>query len=161
MMYYLLMMMIIFLIMNNNISPLNFMLNLFIFTMITLFINYYMTQKSLYCFMIFLTMVSGNMIMFLYFTSLINNYYNKMIKPLIKILMISMMMIFFMTLTYYYMFNTPFKLYSINYNYSIYKIYEYPMYMLTLLMILYLLITLFFSMKICLFKHKPLRKIMN
>nr|ALO64352.1 NADH dehydrogenase subunit 6 [Lasioglossum punctatissimum] len=144
---------------NKNISPLNLMLTLLIFTLIILIMNYLITQKTIYCLMIFISMVSGNMMMFLYFTSLINNYYNKMFKSNMNYLMIMMITLFISILMYYLMPNFKFKF--IQSPMTIYKIYTYPLYFTTLMLILYLLLTLFFSMKICLFKYKPLRKIYN
>nr|ALO64691.1 NADH dehydrogenase subunit 6 [Halictus rubicundus] len=160
-MLYINMYMIIIIMYNKNISPLNFMMSLILFTLIYLILNYLITQKSLYCFMIFISMISGNMIMFLYFTSLINNYYNKSFKSNLNFIWFMMIMLIFITF-FYYFFN-----YSINIKLKtsnslfIYKTYTYPLYKVTFLMIFYLLITLLFSMKICLSKYKPLRKIIN
>nr|ALO64499.1 NADH dehydrogenase subunit 6 [Lasioglossum pauxillum] len=158
--FLLIMFIIIFIIFNKNISPLNLMMILLMFTIIILLMNYLINQKSLYCFMIFISMISGNMIMFLYFTSLINNYYNKSFKSItnylfmFKILLILISIIYFLTPTLKMKYNSFTMM-------SMFKIYTYPLYFITLMMILYLLLTLLFSMKICLFKYKPLRKIYN
>nr|ALO64890.1 NADH dehydrogenase subunit 6 [Lasioglossum xanthopus] len=158
---YLSMLIITFIIYNKNISPLNLMMNLFMFTLIMLTMNYLMIQKTLYCFMIFISMISGNMIMFLYFTSLINNYYNKMFKSTINYLMIYFFFTLMIQVYYYNNLNLNTKTMNTPHPLMIYKIYMFPLYLLTLMLIMYLLMTLFFSMKICLFKYKPLRKIYN
>nr|ALO64456.1 NADH dehydrogenase subunit 6 [Lasioglossum calceatum] len=153
------MIMITLIIFNKNISPVNLMMILIMFTMITLILNYLINKKPLYCMMIFISMVSGNMIMFLYFTSLINNYYNKSIKSIINYMLLIIFLMFIMLLIYYMMPNLKFKYF--NSHMTIYKIYTYPLCLSTFMLILYLILTLLFSMKICLFKHKPLRKIHN
>nr|ALO64420.1 NADH dehydrogenase subunit 6 [Lasioglossum fulvicorne] len=158
--FLLIMFIIISIILNNNISPLNLMMILLMFTIITLVMNYLINQKPLYLLMIFISMISGNMIMFLYFTSLINNYYNKLFKFII-INYLFMFMLLILTLLIYYFNPNLMMMHNLNSNMIIYKIYTYPLYYITLMMILYLLMTLLFSMKICLFKYKPLRKIYN
>nr|ALO64560.1 NADH dehydrogenase subunit 6 [Lasioglossum malachurum] len=153
------MIIITLIIFNKNISPLNLMMTLLIFTMIYLISIYLINQKPLYCLMILISMISGNMIMFLYFTSLINNYYNKSFKSMINSMLMIISLLLIMMLMYYL---SP--MLKIKYTYSpmiIYKIYNYPLCLSTLILILYLILTLLFSMKICLFKHKPLRKIIN
>nr|ALO64372.1 NADH dehydrogenase subunit 6 [Seladonia tumulorum] len=159
--FYILMITIIFIIFNKNISPLNMMMNLIMFTLISLMLIYLMTQKSMYCFMIFISMVSGNMVMFLYFTSLINNYYNKSFKSNLKFL-ITLFMLYLIILMYLYthknLINLNYKIYP---HISIFKIYTYPLFIITFMLIIYLLITLLFSLKICLMKNMPLRKIKN
>nr|ALO64878.1 NADH dehydrogenase subunit 6 [Lasioglossum lativentre] len=159
--FYISMLIITFIIYNKNISPLNLMMNLFMFTLIILTMNYLMIQKTLYCLMIFISMISGNMIMFLYFTSLINNYYNKIFKSTINYMLIYFFTLLIMQFFYSYNMKLNSKCMNTSYPPMIYKIYTFPLYLLTLMLIMYLLITLFFSMKICLFKYKPLRKIYN
>nr|ALO64597.1 NADH dehydrogenase subunit 6 [Lasioglossum minutissimum] len=157
--FLLIMTIITIIIFNKNISPLNLMMTLLMFTLIILIMNYLIIQKTIYCLMIFISMISGNMIMFLYFTSLINNYYNKLFKSNMNYLLIIMTIMMMMPIMYYIMptFNIKFTQTPM----TIYKIYTYPLYFITFTLILYLLLTLFFSMKICLFKYKPLRKIYN
>nr|YP_010147607.1 NADH dehydrogenase subunit 6 [Seladonia aeraria]QQS74778.1 NADH dehydrogenase subunit 6 [Seladonia aeraria] len=159
--FYLLMILITFIIFNKNISPLNMMMNLILFTLISLLLIYLITKKSMYCFMIFISIISGNMIMFLYFTSLINNYYNKSFKSNLKFLIILFLFSFIMIM-YLFLFKNIINLnYSTHISLMIYKIYTYPLFIVTFILITYLLLTLLFSMKICLKKNLPLRKIKN
>nr|AIC09096.1 NADH dehydrogenase subunit 6 [Gasteruption sp. M19] len=125
----------------------------------------------------FLMMIGGLLILFLYFTSIspneFNNIpYNTMISLLMKI---SMIMLMIMLIMYYYshndylIMNSWKKSNEINYNinnkmnyiFSSNFIYSYPIYKITLLIIIYLFYTLFIINKLCLNSKKPLRKFKN
>nr|YP_009121682.1 NADH dehydrogenase subunit 6 [Hylaeus dilatatus]AJG02937.1 NADH dehydrogenase subunit 6 [Hylaeus dilatatus] len=145
----------------NNFHPLNMMILFMLFTMSILMLNYLNYNITLYLLMIFISIIGGIMIMFLYFTSLINNYKMKMNnkeKFLIMMLSIFNTMILFMFIKS----NIPIEeskfLIKI---YNIYLIYTYPYNLMTYLSIIYLFYSLTLIMKMCSFKFKPMRKMKN
>nr|ALO64655.1 NADH dehydrogenase subunit 6 [Hylaeus dilatatus] len=131
----------------NNFHPLNMMILFMLFTMSILMLNYLNYNITLYLLMIFISIIGGIMIMFLYFTSLINNYKMKMNnkeKFLIMMLSIFNTMILFMFIKS----NIPIEeskfLIKI---YNIYLIYTYPYNLMTYLSIIYLFYSLTLIMK--------------
>nr|YP_010034085.1 NADH dehydrogenase subunit 6 [Lasius spathepus]QOW83459.1 NADH dehydrogenase subunit 6 [Lasius spathepus] len=130
------------------------------------------TWKSnyIYSIMLFLIMISGMLIIFLYFSSLISNEQN--IFKFNKLLFMSfyLNLLILSTLIYYYNSNihifkymfteiksTP-KLNKMFFQ-NILNLYEYPINNLTISSMMYLLISLFTIIKICSLKSMSLRKI--
>nr|ALO64534.1 NADH dehydrogenase subunit 6 [Andrena semilaevis] len=146
----------------NFIHPLMLILILVMYTTMNLMIMFLMVSLSMYMYMIFISIVGGMMIMFLYFTSMINNYPSKI--KLSEILMIMYLItIMIMVLTFYlYYFPTP-EFYLNNKINStsifIYKIYVYPLNFMTMITIMNLLYCLILTIKMCSSKYLPLRKI--
>lgn len=122
----------------------------------------------IYSIILFLIIVRGLLIIFLYFSSLISNEKNNLSpKIILNSIFIPLLITSILTPLYtYFTFifninieNTP--LININYNifFNILKIYLYPFNNFTFLSILYLLISLFSIIKICSIKNASLRKI--
>nr|QGW36333.1 NADH dehydrogenase subunit 6 [Dolichoderus sibiricus] len=126
----------------------------------------------IYSILLFLIMISGLLIMFLYFSSLISNeqmqlIYNKKffyINFLINLIMFYILM-FMNKSSFYNIMNFTSKeslsLYNLNEKWlsNIYSLYMYPFNNITMLSIIYLLISLFSIIKISSMNLKPLRKI--
>nr|ALO64397.1 NADH dehydrogenase subunit 6 [Andrena subopaca] len=146
----------------NFIHPLMLILILVMYTTMNLMVMFIMTSLSMYMYMIFISIVGGMMIMFLYFTSMINNYPSKI--KLSETLMI-MYLIIITTLTLIiYMYYSPTSEFFLNNkinssNIFIYKIYLYPLNFMTMITIMNLLYCLILTIKMCSSKYLPLRKI--
>lgn len=110
--------------------------------------------------MLFISFIGRIIIIFLYFTRIINNQKSKFIqnkKQLYIYICIFLIIIFLLLIN-------PLELININYTFTnkfIYKIYIYPLNLLTILSIIYLLYILILVIKICSNKFIPLRKIKN
>nr|AZL93253.1 NADH dehydrogenase subunit 6 [Gasteruption tournieri] len=122
----------------------------------------------------FLMMIGGLLILFLYFTSIAPNEFNNMsmntlMSMFMKLIMI--LLILFMIIKIYmindYMIINPWKnsnnimynmMNKMNYIFSSNFIYNYPIYKITLMVIIYLFYTLFIINKLCLNSKKPMRK---
>nr|ALO64828.1 NADH dehydrogenase subunit 6 [Andrena minutula] len=146
----------------NFIHPLMLILILVVYTIMSLMIMFFMTSLSMYMYMIFISIVGGMMIMFLYFTSMISNYPSKI--KLSEIVMISYLMIItILTLTVYTYYSPTPEFYLNNKinttNIFIYKIYLYPLNLMTTVTIMNLLYCLILTIKMCSSKYLPLRKI--
>nr|YP_010264255.1 NADH dehydrogenase subunit 6 [Carebara diversa]UIO59241.1 NADH dehydrogenase subunit 6 [Carebara diversa] len=165
-----LMILIIFIFMSNYLHPI---------TLLTLLLSYIMIiciKMSLnkfnyiYSILMFLIMISGLLVLFLYFTSLIANEKNKFtFNPLI-LTMFTINLIILLILLKYNFFNflnspsitlenTPSTLLNINLFNNIIKIYMYPYNNLSLMCMFFLLISLFLIIKTCTIKSSSLRKI--
>nr|ALO64333.1 NADH dehydrogenase subunit 6 [Andrena chrysosceles] len=159
----LMMIMVISSTLSNNIHPLMLILILVMFTILSLLVSYFLTFLSMYLYMIFISIVGGMMIMFLYFTSMLNNYPSK-IKMNEYMMVMYMFMIMMATIALHLYFS-PTTL-SIHINNSIthpsmfiYKIYLFPLNLMTMITILNLLYCLILTIKMCSSKYSPLRKI--
>nr|ALO64487.1 NADH dehydrogenase subunit 6 [Andrena fulva] len=160
---FLVMIMITSSILVNFIHPLMLILILVVYTIMNLMLMNLMMSLSMYLYMIFISIIGGMMIMFLYFTSMINNCPSK-IKLNESIMIIYMIMVMLITLILYILY-TPgsMDLYLNNKfnsaNTFIYKIYLYPLSLMTIITILNLLYCLILTIKMCSSKYSPLRKI--
>nr|ALO64521.1 NADH dehydrogenase subunit 6 [Andrena cineraria] len=158
----LMMIMIISSILMNFIHPLMLILILVMYTIMNLLLMFFFTSMSMYMYMIFISIVGGMMIMFLYFTSMINNYPSKikmnesiMIMYLLITLLFTLIMYMYMPDHSEFFLNNKFNLETT----FIYKIYIYPLSLMTVVTILNLLYCLFLTIKMCSSKYLPLRKI--
>nr|ALO64410.1 NADH dehydrogenase subunit 6 [Andrena labiata] len=156
------MMMVISPILMNFIHPLVLILILVMFTITNLMLMYLSTTLSIYMYMIFISIVGGMMIMFLYFTSMINNYPSKIKMNEIMMMSLLFMIMLFTLLSYMYnsspLINMPQN--ELNYMFIfIYKIYLYPLSLFTIITIMNLLYCLILTIKMCSSKYLPLRKI--
>nr|ANM47955.1 NADH dehydrogenase subunit 6 [Andrena camellia] len=145
-----------------SIHPLMLILILVVHTILNLFYMYFMTSMSTYMYMIFISIIGGMMIMFLYFTSMINNYQSKI--KMNELLMINfMMVIMLMMMIYIYMSSqstyNPELCMSPSPIITIFKIYMYPLSLMTVTTIFNLLYCLILTIKMCSSKYTPLRKI--
>nr|ALO64469.1 NADH dehydrogenase subunit 6 [Hylaeus confusus] len=144
----------------NNFHPLNMMIVLITFTTLILMLNNLNSNMSIYSMMIFISMIGGIMIMFLYFVSLINNYKMK-INNKEKFLIFSNMLLNLMIMIYLIMMNNPIEEEFLVNNTNMFMMYIYPYNLLTYMSIMYLLYCLIMIMKMCSMKLKPLRKMKN
>nr|YP_009528975.1 NADH dehydrogenase subunit 6 [Ophraella communa]AST14962.1 NADH dehydrogenase subunit 6 [Ophraella communa] len=118
-----------------------------------------------YSYILFLIMIGGMLILFIYMTSIASNEKFKpnlkMIFILLMFLMITMIMInldqFYMNILNQTIEN---KLFNMNYNLnlSMMKYFNFPNYFIMISMIIYLFITLIAIVKITNFKYGPLRQ---
>nr|UEK75921.1 cytochrome b [Meranoplus bicolor] len=168
---------IIYIIMNNNknIHPIYMILLIMIYTITITLIMSMWSPTYIFSIMLFLIMISGLLIMFLYFASLISNEKSK-IKIFHWTLMIFLMN-FSLIIYAIYTLNptsTPmmphsmYPLFMTKYSFlntnpqpfmNISLIYMYPWNYITLLSMFFLLVTLFSIIKICSKKSFSLRKI--
>jgi len=152
-----------------NLHPIFIVILLVLYRIITCLTIFKWTQNFIYSIIIFLIIISGLLIIFLYFSSLISNeQINLNFKPLITINFI-LNLIFISS--YYLIINlceypihTNMDNLKINYlNINLFQniayIYSYPFNNLTLICIFYLLLTLFIIIKICSIKNSSLRKL--
>nr|YP_009441653.1 NADH dehydrogenase subunit 6 [Monotoma quadricollis]AOY39172.1 NADH dehydrogenase subunit 6 [Monotoma quadricollis] len=157
-------MMSIFIIFLNH--PLSMMLIILIQTLLIALISGLMNLSFWFSFIIFLIMIGGMMILFMYMISIASNEkfkfnFNMMMFWMINSMILSILILFmnkywinfkFMNLM---MMNFPY--YSNNLNNFI-KYFNFPFMMNIILMISYLLITMIASVKITNFKKGPLRQ---
>nr|ALO64590.1 NADH dehydrogenase subunit 6 [Andrena nitida] len=146
----------------NLIHPLMLILILVMYTIMNLLLMFIFTTLSMYMYMIFISIVGGMMIMFLYFTSMINNYPSKiklnetiMITYLIIITLLTLIMYMYIPDHSEFILNNKLNMNNI----FIYKIYLYPMSLMTMITTLNLLYCLYLTIKMCSSKYVPLRKI--
>nr|YP_009735098.1 NADH dehydrogenase subunit 6 [Acropyga goeldii]QBG38579.1 NADH dehydrogenase subunit 6 [Acropyga goeldii] len=154
-----------------NLNPIMIMINLIIFSMMICMKISLWKPNFLYSIILFLIMISGMLIIFLYFSSLISN---EQISHKFNLLLLFNYIInffVFINLNYNIKFmNLELKkfnfldIYSINKfnemnNQNILNFYMYPFNNLTIISMFYLLITLFSIIKICSIKSNTLRKI--
>nr|QNV12031.1 NADH dehydrogenase subunit 6 [Lasius niger] len=152
-----------------HMHPIIIMITLLIYSFM-ICLNMSMWKSNyIYSIMLFLIMISGMLIIFLYFSSLISNEQNilKFNKFLLSSFFLNLMILF--TFISYnsniYIFKYNFfetkmisKLNEMNFQ-NILNLYEYPMNNLTISSMMYLLISLFTIIKICSLKSMSLRKI--
>nr|WKU83941.1 NADH dehydrogenase subunit 6 [Eristalinus sepulchralis] len=156
----------IFLQMNH---PLSMGLMLLIQTMMVCCITGLMTKSFWFSYILFLIMIGGMLVLFIYMTSLASNemFSLSMKMTIISIitLIIMMFMIFFMDkmlMTFNSMNNEMNSISNLNSYISenslnLIKLYNYPTNMITILLINYLLITMIASIKITKLFYGPIR----
>ena len=145
----------------NFIHPLILILILVIYTIINLLLIFLLTRLSIYIYIIFISIVGGIIIIFLYFTRIINNYPSKIKINESFIVIFIFIIIGILVINSFSSDHIEFYLnnkFNFN-NILIYKIYLYPLRIITVLTIFNLLYCLILTIKICSSKYLPLRKI--
>jgi len=151
-----------------NLHPIFIVTLLVLYRIITCFILSKWAQNFIYSIMLFLIIIRGLLIIFLYFSRLISNEQNNFtIKPLIIInFLLNLIYISFYYLSkfnkypiYTFIENIQINYLNTNLFQNIIYIYSYPFNNLTLICIFYLLITLLIIIKICSIKTLALRKL--
>nr|APX39413.1 NADH dehydrogenase subunit 6 [Gastrophysa janthina] len=145
--------------------PLSLGMILLLQTMLTSIISGMMSPNYWFSYILFLIMIGGMLILFIYMTSIASNEKFKFSsKLMLLIIMMSILMIMTMFMDSYY-FNLKINMIDIlnqNYNYnfkmSINKYMNYPQNLIMLMMIIYLLITLIMVVKITTLHKGPLRQ---
>nr|YP_010363321.1 NADH dehydrogenase subunit 6 [Cladiucha magnoliae]UNY39797.1 NADH dehydrogenase subunit 6 [Cladiucha magnoliae] len=147
-------------------NPFSFGLTLLIQTLLISLSSSMMSPSSWYSYMLFLTMIGGMLILFIYMSSLSSNqkfYFNKFI--FIYYLMFLLIFMWLMMNMYIYLNFQNENLYlnyEIKNNFfmkmSLNKLYNYPTNQIMLILINYLLLTMFIVVKITNIKMGSLRK---
>jgi len=162
---------IIFIILNfsiRNPHPILITILLVFYRIITCLIISKWSQNFIYSIILFLIIISGLLIIFLYFSRLVSNEQNNLIfKPLIIInFSLNLVILSFLYTNYSYKIPIYIFIETIQINYlntplfqNITYIYSSPFNNLTIICILYLLITLLIIIKICSTKNISLRKL--
>nr|YP_002640533.2 NADH dehydrogenase subunit 6 [Aspidytes niobe] len=159
---------IIFMFLNH---PISMGLILLIQTILICLITGMFSYSYWFSYILFLIMLGGMLVLFLYMTSLASNeMFNFSKNIMIMLMMMIMMMIFMKLILDYSMINTLFKNSSMiemfnnlkfykneNMN-SLNKIYNYPNYLITIMIINYLFLTLIAVVKITNINYGPLRQ---
>nr|YP_009256122.1 NADH dehydrogenase subunit 6 [Rediviva intermixta]AKS40065.1 NADH dehydrogenase subunit 6 [Rediviva intermixta] len=144
----------------NNIHPLNYMMLLVIFTFLMVLMNYCFMGKILYSMIIMITITGGVMVMFLYFSSLINN--EKSLTNKFEFNMFIAVMVMFLIIMLFFSNKMNWYMYLNNNNNNIvymYMIYMKPYYIATMICMFNLLYCLILTIKSCSNKYLPLRKL--
>lgn len=162
---------IIFIIITRLMHPIHFITLLLFYTIIICIIMSIWKYSYIYSIIIFIIIIRGLLIIFIYFASLISNEQNKIIWNTILLTNLSLNSIFFLWFIKFSPQSTlifiPYITMEIIPNFkintrplqNITKIYTYPYFNLTLMRIFYLLISLFLVIKITSIKSASLRKI--
>jgi len=149
---------------------------LIIYSLVIFTILSFWSENYIYSIILFLTLIRGLLVIFLYFTRLISNIKNNFyIKPfLIITLLINILFIFLRHISNFTFLLKKFNLIFINSNIfhhnfiintnkkifeNIFNLYFYPYNNFTFICILFLLLTIFIIIKICSTKSSSLRKI--
>nr|QBG38542.1 NADH dehydrogenase subunit 6 [Acropyga acutiventris] len=154
-----------------NFSPIMILINLLIYSMMICIKISMWKPNFMYSIILFLIMISGLLIMFMYFSSLISNEQNNFILNKLLFVNLTLNFLMFMSLNYNLnlMFNNMKKFYFTEINtmmeinemnfQNILNLYTPPFNNLTIIAMFYLLISLFSIIKICSTKSSTLRKI--
>nr|AEP27696.1 NADH dehydrogenase subunit 6 [Rhopalapion longirostre] len=154
---------IIFMTLNH---PLSFGSILFIQTICTSMITGMLNLNYWFSYILFLIMIGGMLILFIYMTSVASNEKFKFSSKIMNfsIIMLSLMLIIFLfTDQYaYYLNNTNYDMINqslnLNNNFSMNKFMNFPSIMILIMMIIYLLITLIAIVKITEIQYGPMRQ---
>lgn len=157
---------ILYILITNYIHPIYLLILIIVYRGIICFSISAWSYNFIYSIILFLIIISGILIIFLYFSSLISNHQTKFIIniPLILRFLINSF-IFLFIIKYFnfplYNFNETLISLQINANTftNITHIFTYPFSNITIICILYLLLTLFTIIKICSIKTSTLRKL--
>lgn len=154
---------------NNNLHPITLIIFLLIYTSLTCLIISIWKDNFIFSIIMFLIIIRGLLIIFLYFSSLISNEQFKFSINFFSLTRIIFNIIILIYLSPLFLSNlsssfTPLNskpLFNINQYlfFNITKIYLYPYNNLTIICMLFLLISLFLIIKICSIKTSSLRKI--
>nr|YP_010036172.1 NADH dehydrogenase subunit 6 [Oberea diversipes]QQW46700.1 NADH dehydrogenase subunit 6 [Oberea diversipes] len=144
--------------------PLSLGLILLLQTIIITLITGSMSLNYWFSYILFLIMIGGMLILFIYMTSIASNEKFKFSMNLM--IMFSMMITIFSILIFidFYFFNKPmiteliYQPNNYHFNLSLNKFINWPMNLIFLMMIIYLLITLIMIVKITDIKNGPLRQ---
>lgn len=160
---------IFFLSTNNNLHPITLIILLLFYTSMTCLIISIWKDNFIFSIIIFLIIIRGLLIIFLYFSSLISNEQFKFSIKFFPITIIILNIIIIIYLSPLFLSNLcsssqPPETKNLSYInqplfYNVTKIYLYPYNNLTIICILFLLISLFLIIKICSIKSSSLRKI--
>nr|ALZ49976.1 NADH dehydrogenase subunit 6 [Camponotus atrox] len=168
--HFLLIIMILFLLSNISNHPIMIMIMLLIYSSLICLNMCLWKSNYILSIFLFLMMISGLLIIFLYFSSLISNEQFKLKINFYLMILFLINMIF----SYYLMKFNPLNLFIYKYKFhenypmsyinkmnfnNILNLYEYPLNNLTTLSMFYLLFSLFCIIKICSLKYMSLRKI--
>nr|YP_010872859.1 NADH dehydrogenase subunit 6 [Pheidole pieli]WGV34053.1 NADH dehydrogenase subunit 6 [Pheidole pieli] len=159
--------MILYILMTNYLHPIFILILTMIYSGLICLMMSMWSYNFLYSIMLFLIMISGMLIMFLYFTSLISNNQTKFTinLPLMFSFFFNIFIFLLMMksnsnyLTYNFNETCMSLLLNNNLFNNISYIYSYPYSNITLICIIYLLLTLFTIIKICSIKMSTLRKL--
>lgn len=157
---------ILYIIVTNNIHPIYLLILIIIYRRIICLLISSWSYNFIYSIILFLIIVSGILIIFLYFSSLISNDQTKfkINIPLILNFFFNIIILFYL-IKYFnyplYNFNEILISFQINNNTfnNIIHIFSYPYSNITIICIIYLLLTLFTIIKICSIKTSTLRKL--
>nr|WDE20749.1 NADH dehydrogenase subunit 6 [Callimerus inbasalis] len=133
-------------------------------TMITSFIINFLNFNFWFSYILFLIMIGGMLILFIYMTSIASNekflFSNKLVM-LFFIFLFSFSLMFFIDSFFSYNILNNFETYkfnmNLNFNFSMNKFFNFPNYMIFYISIMYLLITLIAVVKISNLNLGPLR----
>nr|QVM79293.1 NADH dehydrogenase subunit 6 [Rhagium fortecostatum] len=153
---------IMFLFLNH---PLSFGLILMIQTIFISLMSGLMNLNFWFSYILFLIMIGGMLILFIYMTSIASNEKFKFSYKIMLVMMISIYMMLMFTLFDNYMMEMNLNTYDfinqnfmLNNNFSLSKFLNWPNNMIIYLMIIYLLMTLIAVVKITKIKSGPLRQ---
>nr|QLI42503.1 NADH dehydrogenase subunit 6 [Colletes gigas] len=155
---------ILFPILKLNLHPLTYIIILIFYILNLLLLINLELNMNIYMYMIFISMIGGLMIMFMYFTSLINNFKMIMFKYELYLILFTFIMMMICMIYSFMNYNPINYLDKITFkgpDNSIILIYMYPYYTFTFISITYLIYCLNLIMKMSLIKFKSLRKIKN
>nr|YP_010034072.1 NADH dehydrogenase subunit 6 [Colobopsis nipponica]QOW83446.1 NADH dehydrogenase subunit 6 [Colobopsis nipponica] len=168
---FLILIVIMFMIMNLNNHPIIMMIILLIYSSLICINMCLWKSNYLYSIFLFLMMISGLLIIFLYFSSLISNEQLKFNYKFIYYMILMNFLLFILTykkikslsnmFIYKYSFNEITPILNINnmkFN-NIMNLFEYPLNNITIMTMFYLLFSLFSIIKICSTQYLSLRKI--
>nr|APX40535.1 NADH dehydrogenase subunit 6 [Chaetocnema tibialis] len=141
--------------------PLTYGLILLIQTILTSLLTGMMMMNFWYSYILFLIMIGGMLILFIYMTSIASNEKfktNMSMFTIIIIFMLLMMMILILD-DYYNLKLKSIMTYKMNnFMWSFSKYFKFPSYFLMLLMMIYLFITLILAVKMTNLSYGPLRQ---
>nr|YP_009995920.1 NADH dehydrogenase subunit 6 [Spondylis buprestoides]QNQ64871.1 NADH dehydrogenase subunit 6 [Spondylis buprestoides] len=162
MMTMLIMMSLSFMLLNH---PLSFGLNILMQTILICLITGLMNYNFWFSYILFLIMIGGMLILFIYMTSIASNEKFKFSLNLMIITIFSLILMMMMIFIDYYFMNLNLLTYDMinqNYmkinNFSMSKYMNHPMNLIFMMIIIYLLITLIMVVKITNLKYGPLRQ---
>lgn len=152
-----------------NLHPVTIILSLLIYRLLICFNLSLWKSNFIYSIILFLIIIRGLLIIFLYFSSLISNEQNNFKLNKFLLLRMSLNILFLLILIKKILFNFNkkyiyneiilfLKFNEISFQ-NILNLYEYPFNNITIISMLYLLISLFTIIKICSIKSTTIRKI--
>lgn len=154
---------------NNNLHPITLIIFLLFYTSSTCLIISLWKDNFIFSIIIFLIIIRGLLIIFLYFSSLISNEqfkfstnffsWTRLILNIIILSYLSPLFLSTLTSSFYHLESKILSTINQPSFYNITKIYLYPYNNITIICILFLLISLFLIIKICSIKSSSLRKI--
>nr|ALO71003.1 NADH deshydrogenase subunit 6 [Pselaphinae sp. 4 EF-2015] len=138
--------------------PLSMGLMLLMQTFLTSLISGILINNFWFSYILFLIFISGMLILFMY---MINIASNEMLKISKSLIILTLMLIIFLTVNWMFMDSMIFNVMNLNFdqvNTNFYNYFSYPNNMTIMFIMLYLFITLISSLKIINMKYGPIRK---